>query len=104
VDFRNPAAALQKSSLPSGQQAKSSFNLNPLMMSQSNNKIVNSGHSPQPQIRIRTETYKSKPSNDLAKYEERLQEHALKFKLGNGPQHGSSTHNYNHRSSNKKLP
>jgi hypothetical protein len=75
------------------------------MISQSNNKIQKEmgGNSPQPQIRIRTDTFKSKPSNDLAKYEERLQENHMMYKVG-APQHGSVTQNYNHRGSNKKLP
>jgi hypothetical protein len=77
MEMRNPTSHLAKNVLPIGtKQANSSFNLNHLMISQSNNKIKreNGGHSPQPQIRIRTDTLKSKPSNDLAKYEERLQE------------------------------
>lgn len=40
----------------------------------SGSKIIknDSAQSPQPQIRIRTEQYKQKTSNDLAKFEERL--------------------------------
>lgn len=111
MELRNPNGMMQKGVLPLGaKNANSSFNLNPLMMSNSNNKIQkeNTGHSPQPQIRIRTDTFKTKPSNDLAKFEERLLhnkegEPQAQYKMG-GPQHGSATHNFNHRSSNKMLP
>jgi len=34
--------------------------------------VAESGQNPQPQIRIRTDPFKQKPSNDLAKFEERL--------------------------------
>jgi hypothetical protein len=87
LEMRNPNSLLAKNVLPAGtKQTNSSFNLNHLMMSQSNNKIPKeiTGHSPQPQIRIRTDTFKSKPSNDLAKYEERLQENHMMYKIG-GP-------------------
>jgi hypothetical protein len=107
MEMRNPNSLMAKNVLPIGtKQANSSFNnLNQLMVSQSNNKIQKEivAASPQPQIRVRTDTFKSKPSNDLAKYEERLQENHMMYKVG-GPQNGSVTQNYNHRGSNKKLP
>jgi hypothetical protein len=76
--MRNPNNLLGKNVLQNGnnKQANNSFNnLNQLIMSQSNIKIqkeIAANHSPKPQIRIRTDTFKSKPSNDLVKYEERL--------------------------------
>lgn len=37
-----------------------------------NNQNQDIGSSPQPQIRVRKENFRQKPSQDLAKFEERL--------------------------------
>lgn len=65
---------------------------------------INNGHSPQPQIRIRTEHYpnvhsqiplKPKPTQDLVKFEQNLmnqpQSHANTYHNNPGPQNGSAT-------------
>jgi hypothetical protein len=110
-------------------QLGNSFN-NPLYMSQQQKRnqsnqnfeqpkyVSDSGQNPQPQIRIRTDPFRQKPSNDLTKFEERLMHRKEPGPAGNmqsvqnpsatqysaGPQHGSATQNKNHRGSNKKLP
>lgn len=82
-------------------------------------QFLDSGQSPQPQIRIRTEHHpavhpqipiKQKQNNDLMKYEERLiqDKNYTQSQIQNypnmGPQNGSATQQLHHRGSNKRLP